>query len=205
MTITEKIRQSVEGATGWRLHYDAEGNINRLLDSVELPCAFLYLLRNGVVDAEDGQQRERLRIGIFFVNKTEFDFDTAENEEIIAECKRIGNVWVNSLRKDPFLRMVGSQVQTERVYDKMDVIVTGIGFTLEVEELYGYNPCTDSEHELLDVLYVEQNGVYDVRGYLNVQVNVSGAGGIDIYEQGGNFCVDGLQMEENNAIIEHRE
>lgn len=143
MSIIDKIRQSVTAATGLQCYYQTDGNLNRILDNVALPCAFLYLLREGEYDTQDGQHLERVRVGVFFTNKTEFDFGSIENEQIIQGCKADADKWLESLRGvDSTLQVIGS-VTTRRVYDAMDVILTAFGVNVELQEIYGYNPCHD--------------------------------------------------------------
>ena len=83
MSIVTKIKRSVESATGLTMHYHDEGTINEIIYSSPMPCCFFALLRDTELLTDGSQNRERASIAMFFVDKTEFDFDSEENEEII--------------------------------------------------------------------------------------------------------------------------
>lgn len=136
MTITERIQNSVKAATGLVCYYQSAEELNRLLDYAEFPCAYLFLLSSQQVTTTSGVVRERLTIGVFFVEPTEFDFHSAENEVIIDRCKRRAFKWLRSLMRDSEFRLVATN-NTERVYDEFDAILTGFALNVTIEELKG--------------------------------------------------------------------
>jgi len=173
MSIISKIKASVESATGYTLHYYDESTINEVLDANPLPCAFYYLRKDTELLVDGEQNRERANVAVFFVNKTEFDFNSADNETIIEAVKTKGNIWLRSLMADSALKISeGTQVRTTRLYNQFDVILTGIGFNITLEEVYGFNACTDTEYTPTHKLILIGDGLFDVHNYYWVEVNI---------------------------------
>ena len=174
MTFIDKLRITIERATACRFYYHAAGELNEVLASVQIgsePITFAYLLKGGEVDVRRNQLREGVNLAVFFCKKTEFDFNSEENERLIDDCKRLAFGWLSLLRKSGYLETVGS-ITTERVYDTTTDILTGIAVNVTLRELQGYSECDLPYRELK----ITKNGVYDVVGYdaINVEV-VNGA------------------------------
>lgn len=136
MTIVDKIKSSIEAATSVPLYYQSEERLNEILDSAQFPCAFLYILTNQQLTTDSRQFRERLQVAVFFVEPTEFDFVSVENERIIDNCKRRALKWLQGMNTDKWLRLVAIN-NTERVYDVMDAVLTGFAVNVTIEELTG--------------------------------------------------------------------
>lgn len=171
MSITAKLKSSVESATGLSLYYYDEGGINALLDNASLPCAFYYLIRDTELIRDGSQIRERASIAVYFVDKTEFDFKSDDNEAIIESLKTKGNSWLTSLVSDSTLTIDGT-VRTTRIYNEFDVILTGIGYNLTIEENYGFNVCKEQEYTPTHVRRLEHNGLFEVHEYDWVEVDL---------------------------------
>lgn len=142
MSIIEKIKQSVQAATGLRVLYQSAEQLNRICDNTEYPAAFFFLLANGGLDSSGGHLRERLNLAVFFVDKSQFDFNAKENEQIIQACKERAYKWLRSLYTSTDLRLL-SVNGTERVYDLFDVQLTGFAVNVELEELQGDYTCRE--------------------------------------------------------------
>lgn len=168
MTFIEKVKESVELTTGCRFFYHAAGELNEVLAGVEIggePIAFAYLLKGGEV-AVGKNCREGVNLAVFFCKKTEFDFNSYENEQLIDECKQLAFGWVSWFSKSNTLEIVGN-VTTERVYDTTTDILTGIAVNITLRELVGYGMCDIKK----PVLIIEKNGVYKFGAY-DVKVEV---------------------------------
>lgn len=171
MTFIDKLRQTIERATACRFYYHAAGELNEVLAGVEIgsePIAFAYLLKGGEVDVQRNQLREGVNLAVFFCKKTEFDFNSEENERLIDDCKRLAFGWLSLMRKSGYLETVGS-ITTERVYDTTTDILTGIAVNVTLRELQGYSECDLPYRELK----ITANGVYDVTGYDAINVEVT--------------------------------
>ena len=168
MTIIEKIKQSVEGATGMPFLYHAAGELNELLARCkELPVAYSFLIDSGTIDDVNGRYHERVTIAVMFCDKTEFDFNAIENEEIIDRMKVKAYKWMQSLRMSNALHVV-SVNNTQRLYDNTTDILTGFAVNITIEDMAGVGEC-DLPQVVVDV---NKNGSYDVVGVDKVNVNV---------------------------------
>lgn len=168
MTIIEKIKQSVEGATGMPFLYHAAGELNELIARCgELPVAYSFLIDSGTIDDVNGRYHERVTIAVMFCDKTEFDFNALENEQIIDRMKVKAYKWMQSLRMSNALRVI-SVNNTQRLYDNTTDILTGFAVNITLEDIAGVGEC-----ELPDVVFeIKENGEYPVVGIDKVFVNV---------------------------------
>ena len=168
MTIIDKIKQSIEGATGMPFLYHAAGEINELLARCKsLPVAYSFLIDSGTIDDVNGRYHERVTLAVMFCDKTEFDFNALENEEIIDRMKEKAYKWMSSLRMSNTLHVV-SVNNTQRLYDNTTDILTGFAVNITIEDVAGVGEC-----ELPQVVIdVDKNGSYDVVGVDKVRVNI---------------------------------
>ena len=177
MTFIDKLRITIERATACRFYYHAAGELNEILAGVQIctePIAFAYLLKGGEVDVQRNQLREGVNLAVFFCKKTEFDFNSEENERLIDDCKRLAFGWLSLMRKSGYFETVGS-ITTERVYDTTTDILTGIAVNVTLRELQGYSECDLPYREMK----ITKNGVYDVVGYDAISVNVTDGTEVD--------------------------
>ena len=171
MTFIDKLRITIERATACRFYYHAAGELNEVLAGVRVGCepiSFAYLLKGGEVDVQRNQLREGVNLAVFFCKKTEFDFNSEENERLIDDCKRLAFGWLSLMRKSGYFETVGS-ITTERVYDTTTDILTGIAVNVTLRELVGYSECDLPYREMK----ITKNGFYDVVGYDAINVEVT--------------------------------
>lgn len=141
MTIIEKIKTSVEGATALGFLYHAAGEINELIARAEsLPVAFAFLLDSGTIEDVNGMYHERVTLAVIFADKTQFDFNALENEQIINEMKIKAFRWLQSLRLSDTLLVVSIN-STQRLYDTTTDVLTGYAVNITLEEIQGYGVC----------------------------------------------------------------
>ena len=136
-TIVNKIKQSVQSGTGLTCLYGSLDSINvQMEDQTNFPVAFFVLLNNGNLNDHSSNYRERVDVAMFFVQPTEFDFESVENEALIEQCKQYAFQWLNSLFLGGELRYI-TTFNTSRVYNEMDSILTGFALRVRIEELVG--------------------------------------------------------------------
>ena len=141
MTIIDKIKKSVEDATALDFLYHAQGEINELIARAEeLPCAFAFLLDSGTVEDTNGMFHERVTFAVIFADKTHFDFNALENEQIIDRMKVRAFRWLQSLRLSDDLQLVSIN-NTQRLYDTTTDILTGYAVNVTLQEVKGYGVC----------------------------------------------------------------
>lgn len=139
-TFVEKICQNIEAGAGVAAYYQSPEMINELLDDVQMPCSYIFLVDSGQINENSGQFRERLNVAVFFVDRTDYDFCSIENERIIQQCKERAFEWLRSLRLNSDVRLVSIN-NTQRIYDRMDAILTGFAVNVTIEELTGWTGC----------------------------------------------------------------
>lgn len=169
MAIVSKIIQAVEAASGLRCYYDNVEGLNVLLDNVEFPCVYMELLQNSQVENDNGNWVERADVAIVVCDKTDFDADAGENEQIIERCKNTAVQIAQMLGTtgEVALQSINSG---RRFYQEFDVILTGYAINLNVQEVYGVTGCDIEPTEIT----ITENGVYDVKGVQVAVVDVSG-------------------------------
>lgn len=148
MTIIEKIRASIQRVhgEGFEVYYHDDPTMNIIADTMTLPAAIVQLITQGELDQMSGQWREVVSAAVFFVDRSEFDFDADENEKIIDQCKRRALRWLAGLQLDEDLKLVRWS-RTSRVYERFDAILTGFAVMvdlMETESVTDCEPCDDS-------------------------------------------------------------
>ena len=78
---------------------------------------------------------------IAFLDKTDFDFDSTENDEVIERMKGIFNEFLREYNKGEYFEPIEGTIPYQVVYDGLDVNVTGIIVTLTLVELEGSMIC----------------------------------------------------------------
>lgn len=141
MTIIEKIKQSIESATNLPFLYHAAGELNELLARANsLPVAYSFLLDSGTIQDTNGQFHEQISLAVMFCDKTEFDFNAIENEQIIDAMKVKAYQWLYQLRLNDDLEIVSIN-NTQRLYDTTTEILTGYAVNITLKEVQGYGVC----------------------------------------------------------------
>lgn len=145
MTIVEKIRASIQRVhgEGFGVYYHDDPTMNIIADTMTLPAAIVQLITQGELDQTSGQWREIVSAAVFFVDRSEFDFDADENEKIIDACKRRALRWLAGLQLDDDLELVRWE-RTSRVYERFDAILTGFAVMVDLREMEGVTDCEEN-------------------------------------------------------------
>lgn len=147
--IIRLINNSIEAAQAIPFEYGGAEELNVVLARTTFPCAIGYLVNNSQV-VEDGRMiKERLNIALFWIDKTNYDSDSLENEDIIHQCRERCFKWLAMIREkaQAYGIKVSTPTNSQRIYDTFDDIVTGYGITVSVEEIYGITACDNIEVE----------------------------------------------------------
>lgn len=140
MTIIEKLKNSIESATGLQFHYDDRDTLNEILDNAEFPCVVSHLVEQGAIADTIGVYHERLTMEVWFEDLSDVDIDGLGNEEIIDRMKRAALKWLTAFRTNEDLRLVSIN-STSRHYIERDVMTTGYAVTFTIEEVDGIGSC----------------------------------------------------------------
>lgn len=136
-SIIQSLHQALDPEGGeFPVYYHDEPTLNVMTSRMEFPCAMVLLLTTGRMTLEAGQAKETVTAAVFFVDRSRFDFDAYENEQVIFDCQQLAERWLLSLNTSSNLAAV-SEVRTSRVYDRFDDILTGYAVTLDLKEATG--------------------------------------------------------------------
>lgn len=140
MTIIEKLKTSIEEATGLSFHYDDRDALNEILDDAVFPCVVSHLVEQGAVADSLGVYHERLTCEVWFEDLAEEGADGLRNEEIIDRMKRSALKWLTAFRNNEDLHLTSIN-STSRHYLERDVMTTGYAVTITFEEVDGISAC----------------------------------------------------------------
>lgn len=145
MSIIEKIKNSVESATGLAFYYDTPETLNGTIETAAFPCAMLNIIQSGAVTDANGIMRERLTIEVLFSQLSSLDFDgiIVERDEL-DEMKKKAFKWAQSLMRSRDLRLISNN-GTNRYYATNDMIISAYGINVTIEEIEGIAPCYDED------------------------------------------------------------
>lgn len=147
MRVEEKIRSIVErmkDSPGYI--YEDWSTANVKLDKVlDFPVVVNVLPVSGKFHLSGTQMRDYPNCFIAFLDKTEFDFDGSENEDIVERCKDMAREFILLANRSRLFSPISGDIEYSVVYDKLDVNLTGIVLALRMEELQGLcvNPLID--------------------------------------------------------------
>ena len=145
MSVIDKIKSSVEAATGLKFYYDTPQTLNVRMEREDwdFPCAMLNILQAGAVTDQNGIMRERLTIEVLFSQLSSLDFDGIKVEaDELDEMKRKAFKWVQSLFRSHDLRLVSTN-GTNRYYATDDAIISAYGINVTIDEIQGVAPCDE--------------------------------------------------------------
>ena len=130
-----KIKKIVEDL-GLSFIYNAEEDINDLIDKTQLPVCVLMLARKGGLEQDSAGIRDKHEALLLFLDKTDFDVDTDENTEIIYTMRDYAFECLKKIQRGNDFRQVGD-MSLRYFYDYFDVNVTGVGLSITLLELKG--------------------------------------------------------------------
>lgn len=147
MSIIDKIKKSVEEATGLPFYYDTPETLNQRMSGSSakrpwvFPCAMLNILKSGAVQDQNGILRERLTVEVLFATQSDLDFDGVQVEACeIDKMKERAFTWLLALMRSRVLRLV-SLNGTNRYYATDDAIYSAYGVNVTIDEVQGFSPC----------------------------------------------------------------
>lgn len=171
--IAEEIRDTIATISDIdQFMYESPGVANIRLDRAQFPCALLYCINTTVIDTSLGYQREEAECNLFFLTKADsIDFDGWKNEAKIADMKALAMKFYTTLTSRGRVTVDGTRLQMQSVFDKGDVLTTGVSFQFRAVEKVG--SCPNYTPQPL-TLTIDADGEYDVKSYDKVIVNVGG-------------------------------
>lgn len=142
MSIAEKIKLSIERATGRPFIYDTIEGLNVEIGKRQTArVVWTPLIEAGTLRDENGMYHEVVNVSLFFCDKMAgHDCFTMENEVVLTGCKRDAFAWLTALRRDDFLQLV-SLNDTARSYEELDDVITAYALNVTIYEKEGFGAC----------------------------------------------------------------
>ena len=134
MTVQEKIKSIASRIEGTAYLFMNWAQTNVALDTIDKPTIVYVLPPSGTLNVKYASQ-------IAFLDKTDFDFDSTENDEVIERMKGLFYTFLREYNKGEYFEPIEGDIPYQVVYDKLDVNVTGIVVTLTLVELEGSEIC----------------------------------------------------------------
>ena len=130
MNLIEKIQESFAGqnfyfGTAEELNAIANGNI-------AMPAILMYRPEDWSTFDDNG--REQSTFLIFFCNNTSYSYSTAENHEIIEQCKKRALNWAKTI--DLYDLKIAEKLRLKPVYLEFSSFTTGVVLEVVIRETY---------------------------------------------------------------------
>ena len=140
-SVERKIASVAAKLEGVTYLYDNWATANVRLDRLEFPAIINLLPVSGRFDISRTQLRDSPECMIAFADKTRFDFDGVENDEVIERCKALAVRFIRELNKSGLFEWTSTDIRYSVFYDKLDVNITGIVVELNLKEVKGVPMC----------------------------------------------------------------
>lgn len=140
-SVERKIASVAAKLEGVTYLYDNWATANVRLDRLEFPAIINLLPVSGQFDISRTTLRDCPDCMIAFADKTRFDFDGVENDEVIERCKALAVRFIRELNKSGLFEWTSTDILYSVFYDKLDVNITGIVVELRLKEVQGVPMC----------------------------------------------------------------
>lgn len=139
MNLLQKVKEEVDKLMPFI--YNDLVRANNALDYSALPACVAFRNPTSRWFNNFGNYCEECDWLLFFVDKTEFDKTSLENEAIIETMKNAGIQFVRNVRRSSELHIIkqigGSEYKVDKVYEKFDLNTTGVGLQITLRETKG--------------------------------------------------------------------
>lgn len=145
ITVESKVRSIVDSliAKGVRTKYLfanwAQANVE--FSKVKEPTIVYVLPASGDLDISWKEIKDSPETQIAFIDRTQFDFNSTENDEIIERMKHLCYKFIKQLNESGLFEIVEGRVHYRVIYNYLDENVTGILINLTLKEIEGTSIC----------------------------------------------------------------
>lgn len=140
MSVENKIKALVDGM-GAAYVFDNWQTANVRLDNLDFPVVLNLLPVSGTLNIGRQQIKDYPNCMLAFLDKTEFDFDGAENDVIVERCKVLAKRFLSEVNNSSVFEAIDGDIPYSIVYDRLDVNVTGVCIELKLKEVVGEPLC----------------------------------------------------------------
>lgn len=147
-TIESKVRAVAEFlGDGIQYLFMNWAQANVAMDEVVKPSIVYVLPPSGSLDFSYARVKDYPETQIGFLSPTDFDFDGAENDNVIEQMKRLAIRFVKALNDSDYFESIEGKLSYQVVYDFLDQNVTGIVLSIPLEEVDGIMICEDESRD----------------------------------------------------------
>lgn len=140
-TVEQKIRSIVEAMDGVNYLFNNWTQANSEIDHVDGPTIIYILPPSGEFDINYASVKDYPETQIAFLASTDFDFDGAENDNIIEHMKRLCIRFIKEVNESDLFEQIDGRLPYQVLYDHLDENVTGIVVSPRLKELQGISMC----------------------------------------------------------------
>ena len=140
-SVERKIASVAAKLEGVTYLYDNWATANVRLDRLEFPAIINLLPVSGQFDISRTTLRDCPDCMIAFADKTRFDFDGVENDEVIERCKALAVRFIRELNRSGLFEWTSTDIHYSVFYDKLDVNITSKVVELRLQEVQGVTMC----------------------------------------------------------------
>lgn len=140
MKIIDEVKRIVEEVMLLPFVYASFYDINTNFDGVAMPAVGFERLRNGEILNEIGQLKDDVPVLLFFVNLTENNYDSLENQAIIDVQKETMLQFIREVNKSNVI-FINSSIRYDDLYNEFDVNTTGVSLRINLKERAGAVNC----------------------------------------------------------------
>ena len=130
MNLIEKIKASF---LSQNFYFGTAAELNAIANgNIAMPAILMYRPEDWSTFDDNG--REQSTFLIFFCNNTSYSYSTAENHEIIEQCKKRALNWAKTI--DLYDLKIAEKLRLKPVYLEFSTYVTGVMVEVLLRETY---------------------------------------------------------------------
>lgn len=121
---------------GMRYVFASVGEANVILDNGDFPVLLEVLPLTGRVDVQLGQFKDAPNCTLFFVDKTELDYNAEREQPTIARMKQKAFEFIAECNRSGYFEPI-TTANYELLYDRLDVTVSGVALNVQLQDAIG--------------------------------------------------------------------
>lgn len=145
ITVESKVRSIVDsliaGGTEIKYLFANWAQTNVEFSKVKEPTIVYVLPASGDLDISWREIKDSPETQIAFIDRTKFDFNSTENDEIIERMKRLCYRFIKQLNESGLFELVEGKIHYRVIYNYLDENVTGVVINITLKEIEGTLIC----------------------------------------------------------------
>lgn len=137
MTVDQKIALLCKDIDGLTYHYNDWSRANVDMEALQFPVLINLLPVDGQFLIKNGQIKDFPNCMFGFLDVTDFDSQSLENETVVARMKEYARGFISKVNSSGLFEAIEGQIRYQVVYDKLDINVTGVMLPLTIKERTG--------------------------------------------------------------------